>query len=225
VLLTVGSIIGTKAQVHAIAAVRALSKKYPALKLILLGSPADENYTAVVRQQIREYGLDKTVLLCPPTDAVADYYRLADAFLMTSITEGWSLAVTEAMFFGLPMILTDTGGTSEVIENGDIGIVVPTAYDDPLQISAANLWDACTNRAPANLTAIVSAIEDFYQRREYWKQQGRVGREKVLAHYDVKFIAARHRRAIEEVLARYHGTGKYDFQGAQLRAKLPQAVQ
>jgi glycosyltransferase involved in cell wall biosynthesis len=156
---------------------------------------------------------------------------------MTSITEGWSLAVTEAMFFGLPMILTDTGGAAEVIENGDLGIIVPAAYEDPLQISAANLWQSCTNRAPSNLPAIISAIEDFYQRRDYWKQQGRLGREKVLAHYDVRTIAARHRCIIDSTLVRYFGdrlrtpqiqaehSRSGEPQGAQLRAKYPQAVQ
>src|SRR5207249_190685 len=86
------------------------------------------------------------VLMCGHTDAISDYYRLADVFLLSSLVEGWSLAKTEAMLFGLPLILTDVGGAAEVISNGDVGALIPPAFDDPLEINASNLGLYCPDR-------------------------------------------------------------------------------
>ena len=47
------------------------------------------------------------------------YYHEADIFVLPSLNEGMSNTVLEAMACGLPLIVTDVGGTSELIkENG-----------------------------------------------------------------------------------------------------------
>jgi len=139
VIVSVASILGTKAQIHAIAAVGALKKEIPRIKLLLVGAEADSAYAAATRQFIREAGLSDTVYLSGHSDVVDAYYRIADMFLLSSLTEGWSLAKTEAMLHGLPLVLTDVGGAAEVITGSDIGILVPPAYDDPLTVNASNL--------------------------------------------------------------------------------------
>jgi glycosyltransferase involved in cell wall biosynthesis len=205
VLLNVASLIGTKAQVHAVKAVQKASGRCPKLRLLLVGPAPDRNYAAEINRVIEESGLGNRVLLCGETDRVADYYRLADGFFLSSLTEGWSLAMTEAMYFELPLILTDVGGASDVIENGDIGILVPPAFSDPLEISAANLWDYCTNGSPRNLEALVAALTDFYEHLDQWKEKAKAGRRKVLERFDSTQVASRYQRIFEEVLYAHYG--------------------
>ncbi|MBP8951377.1 MAG: glycosyltransferase [Armatimonadetes bacterium] len=205
VLLNVAFLIGTKAQVHAVKAVQEASERCPRLRLLLVGAAYDRNYAAEVSRAIEESGLGARVLLCGETDRVADYYRLADGFLLSSLTEGWSLAMTEAMYFQLPLILTDVGGASDVIENGDIGILVPPAFSDPLEVSAANLWDYCTNRSPRNLDALAAAVVELHDELDLWKQKAKAGRRKVLERYDQRLVAERYQRCFEEVVYRHHG--------------------
>jgi glycosyltransferase involved in cell wall biosynthesis len=205
VLLNVASLIGTKAQVHAVKAVQKASERCPKLRLLLVGPAPDRNYAAEINRVIEESGLGNRVLLCGETDRVADYYRLADGFFLSSLTEGWSLAMTEAMYFELPLILTDVGGASDVIENGDIGILVPPAFSDPLEISAANLWDYCTNGSPRNLEALVAALTDFYEHLDQWKEKAKAGRRKVLERFDSTQVASRYQRIFEEVLYAHYG--------------------
>ncbi|MFA4941903.1 MAG: glycosyltransferase family 4 protein [Patescibacteria group bacterium] len=60
-------------------------------------------------------------------------YSQADAFLLTSDSEGWGLVVIEAANFGLPIIMTDVGCAGEVIKNGESGIIIPVGGQKELE--------------------------------------------------------------------------------------------
>jgi glycosyltransferase involved in cell wall biosynthesis len=205
VVLCVASIVGTKAQIHAIAAIKALKREIPRLRLLLVGEEVDPTYGAAMRDFIRASELADCVLMPGHTNDVVEYYALADAFLLSSLTEGWSLAKTEAMLQELPLILTDVGGASEVIQNNDIGILVPAAYEDPLQVNASNLAQYCRERSPRNLEALVAAVRAIYTDRDAWRQKGKLGRQKVVRWYDYERVADRHCREIDRLLAN-HGS-------------------
>lgn len=68
-------------------------------------------------------------------------YGKADAFVTTSSSEGLPVSVQEAMYFGLPVVATNVGGTAELL-NGN-GILLPA---DPV---AAQVGEAlsCINKA------------------------------------------------------------------------------
>jgi glycosyltransferase involved in cell wall biosynthesis len=66
---------------------------------------------------------------------VRPYLQAADAFVLSSATEGLPLSLLEAMACGLPCVVTDVGGTAEVVTDGVHGLVVPPG-------SAAKIADA-----------------------------------------------------------------------------------
>src|SRR5690606_30820887 len=88
----------------------------------------------------------------------------ADAFLLSSLSEGISNAVLEAMACGLPIVTTDCGGMREAVSDGVEGFVVPTR--DP-QAMAEALHRLAT--APARARAM-----------------GRVGRERVCREFTLR---------------------------------------
>lgn len=55
---------------------------------------------------------------------VRPYLYAADAFILTSQTEGMPLSVLEAMACGLPCIVTDVGGNAEVVTHSVNGLVI-----------------------------------------------------------------------------------------------------
>lgn len=57
-----------------------------------------------------------------PNDKVKEYYRTnyVDCFISTSRSEGLPVSIQEAMAFGIPIIATDVGGVSELVENNGI---------------------------------------------------------------------------------------------------------
>ena len=54
-----------------------------------------------------------------------DLYRATDAFVMSSLLEGFSSALLEAMAAALPVIVTDSPGCSEFVREEDSGLIVP----------------------------------------------------------------------------------------------------
>jgi L-malate glycosyltransferase len=59
-----------------------------------------------------------------PHEELPRLYQEADAFALPSKNEGMSNTVLEAMACGLPLLLTDTGGTSELLRDGENGFII-----------------------------------------------------------------------------------------------------
>jgi len=53
-----------------------------------------------------------------PREEIPRHYAAAHVFSLPSFNEGMSLAALEAMGAGLPLVLTHTGGTDELVEEG-----------------------------------------------------------------------------------------------------------
>jgi glycosyltransferase involved in cell wall biosynthesis len=66
-------------------------------------------------------------------------YRQADIFALPSQNEGMSIALLEAMASGLPVVVTDTGGTLELVQQGTNGFVVSWADVSALTTVLARL--------------------------------------------------------------------------------------
>jgi glycosyltransferase involved in cell wall biosynthesis len=59
-----------------------------------------------------------------PHEELPKYYGLADVFCLPSLNEGMSNTVLEAMAAGLPIVATVTGGTEELVADGENGLFV-----------------------------------------------------------------------------------------------------
>ena len=53
-----------------------------------------------------------------------------DLFINVSYDEGLPVAIMEASSFGIPIIATDVGGTSEIVKDGYNGWLIPREYED-----------------------------------------------------------------------------------------------
>lgn len=59
-----------------------------------------------------------------PEDRKADFYRLADAYVMPSSGEGFGFVVLEALACGLPVVASQADGTREAVKGGELGSLV-----------------------------------------------------------------------------------------------------
>lgn len=67
-----------------------------------------------------------------PPQALVELYRAADAFVLSSLLEGFSTALLEAMAASLPIIATRVPGILDQIEDGREGVLVPAENSDTL---------------------------------------------------------------------------------------------
>jgi phosphatidylinositol alpha-1,6-mannosyltransferase len=121
-LLCVARLIERKGQRHLIEAVRKLTDEGLDVTLDLIGTgDARPAYEA----QVRSLGLDGRVrfLGYVHREEIARHYAAAHAFVLPSYNEGMSVATLEAMAAGLPVVVTRTGGTAELVEEGTNGFV------------------------------------------------------------------------------------------------------
>jgi len=66
-------------------------------------------------------------------------FRDADVFVLPSYTEGFSLALLEAMFHGLAVVATRVGGTPDIIADPEQGLLVEPDDDEGLAASLSRL--------------------------------------------------------------------------------------
>lgn len=67
-----------------------------------------------------------------PHDAIFDYYKenYVDVLINPSESEGLPAVIMEAASFGIPIIATDVGGTTEIVVDGVNGFVIPENFTD-----------------------------------------------------------------------------------------------
>ncbi len=65
-------------------------------------------------------------------DSKAEYYRLADAFVMPSRGEGFGIVLLEAMACGIPVVASNRDGGREALRQGELGMLVDPADRDAL---------------------------------------------------------------------------------------------
>ena len=65
----------------------------------------------------------------PPRSDVELYYAAADIFAGTSLEDTFALPSEEAMACGLPVIVSSTNGTSEIITDGEDGLILADPTD------------------------------------------------------------------------------------------------
>jgi glycosyltransferase involved in cell wall biosynthesis len=88
---------------------------------------------SAVEERLRSGGVPATFIDHVPQAELGTYYRAADAFVLTSLREGWNQTIIEAMACGLPVVHTDVPGPRD--SAGGAGYAVPPAQ--PLAVADA----------------------------------------------------------------------------------------
>jgi phosphatidylinositol alpha-1,6-mannosyltransferase len=110
-------LIERKGQHHLIRAVKQLSDQGVEVIASLAGTGDSlEAYQTLTR----ELGVSERIrfLGYVPREELPRHYAAAHVFSLPSFNEGMSLAALEAMGAGLPLVLTRTGGTDELVKEG-----------------------------------------------------------------------------------------------------------
>jgi glycosyltransferase involved in cell wall biosynthesis len=87
-----------------------------------------------------ELGLAESVRFLGAVRDVPALLGRARLFVLSSLTEGISLTLLEAMARGLPVVATHVGGNVEVVAEGQTGLLVPPREPERLAGALLGLW-------------------------------------------------------------------------------------
>jgi len=104
----------------------------PEINLILVG---DGKCRRDLERTANDLGISSAVHFASFRSDISALLRAMDVFALPSHTEGLSIATIEAMGCGIPVVVTDCGGPSEVVTDHISGLLVPPR--DPAAMAAA----------------------------------------------------------------------------------------
>jgi glycosyltransferase involved in cell wall biosynthesis len=121
---TVGRLNWAKDQAGLIRAFRAVHGQQPDTALVLVG---DGELRADLERCAAAEGVAAQVHFLGDRDDVRELLRGLDLFVLSSLSEGYSMALLEACAAALPIVATDVGGSGEIVRDGATGRLVPAS--------------------------------------------------------------------------------------------------
>ena len=118
----VAALVPHKGQRHLIDAAHLVVREIPDARFVILGEGELREH---LERQVREYHLEKHVLLPGFRTDVLGCIKGFDLFAMSSVTEGLGTSLLDAMACSRAIVATRAGGIPEVVEDGMTGCLVP----------------------------------------------------------------------------------------------------
>jgi glycosyltransferase involved in cell wall biosynthesis len=141
----------------------------PSVTLVIAGDGPEESR---LREHAAKLGLDgRARFLGPqPRSVVFELLRAADAALLTSSWENFPHMVVEALAVGTPVLATAVGGVSEIVRDGENGLLVPPGDADAVAGAIERYFEDAglreRLRAAAGSSVEVYAPDRIYERLE-----------------------------------------------------------
>lgn len=160
---------------YLVAAAQEVIARYPQTYFLLAGEGPEHQGLS---QQVKKAGLEQRFrLLGYRSDGLAILDAL-DIYVLPSLFEGLPRSILEAMALGKSVVATDIGGSCEVIEHGQSGLLVPAM----------------------NSTALAEAIGQLISSSSMRKCMGEEGKKRVQSCFNARRNAEAHERVYRELL-------------------------
>lgn len=135
---TVGRLSPVKDHATLLRAVQQLRSSGRAVDLVVVG---DGETRAALAAQARDLHIDDGVHFLGMRQDVAKLLPAFDVFVLSSTSEGYSLALVEAAAAALPIVATRVGGNADIVVDGRNGRLVPAQDAQALADAVAALGD------------------------------------------------------------------------------------
>ena len=120
--IIVGRYTEAKGYDYMIEAWRIVHSKHPDWTIHTYAMGEDEDH---VRKKIESYGLENSIIMNKPTDNIMEEYLKSSICVVSSVFEGFSMVLIEAMACGLPCVSFDCPyGPRNIIKDGEDGYLI-----------------------------------------------------------------------------------------------------
>ncbi len=138
VIFTAARFLSQKDHYTALRAIKIIKQSDRWVKYVMAGYGPQEGE---IRQWIKELGLTECVEINVAPKDLPDLFNRAHIYLSTSLKEGLSNSIMEAMASGLPVVATNVGDNKYLVRDGENGILVDKGNPENLASALIKLLD------------------------------------------------------------------------------------
>ena len=125
-IIMASNIVPGKGQLDLVMALEILAKEFPKLHLLIAGTPVEGHseslhYHKKLEEYISQKKMSNCVHLLGWRSDIRDIFQASDIYVSTSYSESFPDSVREAMLVSKPVVVTDVGGTFELVNVGKSG--------------------------------------------------------------------------------------------------------
>lgn len=142
-------------------AVQQVAQEIPEFRLLIVGDGPER---ARLESLTAELNLKSQVEFLGERNDVPQLLSQAGFYVSSSLTEGISLTLLEAMSVGLPIVATNVGGNPEIVQQPATGLLVPSA----------------------NPALLASAMIQMCENQDQWAETGQRARERVEQYFNIR---------------------------------------
>jgi glycosyltransferase involved in cell wall biosynthesis len=139
-------------------AMKEVHERIPEARLIVVG---DGPLSDELEQQTSELNVKDVVIFMGERGDVPRILSGLDLFVLSSLSEGMSITLVEAMAAGLPIVVTDVGGNPSIISSEENGTIVPSDDREALSEAITRLLNDEVNATQLGVKARKRFEEEF----------------------------------------------------------------
>ncbi len=127
--------------------------------ILVIAGPDNRGYGVEIKKMAEHLGFDKSIKFIGPVygERKLSIMRIADIFVLPSYSEGFSMAILEAMGMGLPTLLTPGCNFPEAVSSGGAVETLPTIEDITEKLSyMLGLSDAELKKMSCNARSLIA---------------------------------------------------------------------
>jgi glycosyltransferase involved in cell wall biosynthesis len=128
----IGRLIPVKNHALFLNAIKAVQQNIPNVHVAIIG---DGELRAELEQQVHALGLDVAVTFTGWQKDMPTIYSDLDVLVISSLNEGTPVPIIEALSAGCAVVATEVGGVADLLDNGNLGKLVPSG--DTTQLAQA----------------------------------------------------------------------------------------
>ncbi len=173
--ITVSRLSPEKDLITMLEAVKIVVSTNPHFQLIIVGNGPEREK---LEQKSAALQLESHVQFLGERNDIPHLLSQAGFYVSSSLTEGISLTLLEAMSVGLPVVTTSVGGNPEIVQEPNTGILVPSA----------------------NAAKLAEGIIRMCAQQASWPQMGQQARARVEQYFNIKSMIREYETLYLDVL-------------------------
>ena len=170
VIGSVASFRPIKGQLFLVEAMKLLVADYPKVRVVCTGYNDTDYYRQVV-QRVHELGLAGHFIFTGARTDIPDLLPIFDIFVISSVNEGFSNAIIEAMAAGSVVVASNSGGNPESVEDTRTGLLFKACDSQSLSEKLRILLDNPQLRCTMGQRAQTEVRNNFHLEKMIMKFQ------------------------------------------------------